>query len=179
VIELHRSKDESYGNAWKKRGEQVSIAANIARKVDRIESVANGANPNDETFLDTAVDLFVYCLKYQTFLADQDADVAAQLFGESTGGPYSEGPSGFDRLIAGQSFLATASASLEGVAAEVVANFNALDSYLRDPNSPAAWIDRLPFIETLTASALQLVLADAALEQYVVSEFVARWAATA
>ena len=35
VRQLHRRKDAAYRDAWKKRGEVLSILANIARKVDR------------------------------------------------------------------------------------------------------------------------------------------------
>lgn len=40
---LHRDKDATYRDAWKKRGEVISILANVARKVDRLEYVLNGA----------------------------------------------------------------------------------------------------------------------------------------
>lgn len=102
VSQLHREKTVAYRNSWKRRGETISIIANIARKVDRLESVVDGAPaPQDESLLDTAVDLFVYALKYQTFLADQDEDVAAALFGEGkVDPPYSDGVDGFEALLA-------------------------------------------------------------------------------
>src|SRR5687767_451099 len=81
---LHREKDAVYRDAWKKRGEVISILANIARKVDRLEYIADGApSTSDESILDTVVDLFVYCLKYQTFLAEQDTSIADTLFHQS------------------------------------------------------------------------------------------------
>lgn len=101
VSHLHREKSAAYRDAWKRRGETISIIANIAGKVDRLESVADGAPATqDESFLDTAVDLFVYVLKYQTFLADQDESVARALFGQ-TGlkPPYSDGTEGFESLL--------------------------------------------------------------------------------
>lgn len=101
VLRLHRAKDAAYGDAWKKRGEVMSILANLARKVDRIEHVLGGASVTpDESILDTAVDLLVYGLKYETFLADQDVRVAARLFDETgSAGAYSLGPTGFEVLL--------------------------------------------------------------------------------
>jgi hypothetical protein len=53
-----------------------------------------------EFLLDTAVDLLVYSLKYQTYLADQDPAVAAALYPDDTlVPPYSGGPAGFDELL--------------------------------------------------------------------------------
>lgn len=63
----HDEKHAAYGNSWKKRGEQMSIMANIARKVDRL----GGADTSDETSADTAMDLFVYLAKYLTWIHDQ------------------------------------------------------------------------------------------------------------
>lgn len=98
---LHRVKDAGYRDAWKKRGEVMSIMANIARKVDRLEYAADGAPvTQDESLLDTAVDLLVYSLKYQTYLADQHTTVAAMLFdGNGTTAPFSDGPGGFEVLL--------------------------------------------------------------------------------
>lgn len=65
--ELHISKHVAYGDSWKKRGEQMSIMANIARKVDRL----GGAETEDETSSDTAMDLMIYLAKYMTWLEDE------------------------------------------------------------------------------------------------------------
>src|SRR5260370_17411486 len=43
VARLHRAKDAVYRDAWKRRGEVISILANIARKVDRLEYGLDGA----------------------------------------------------------------------------------------------------------------------------------------
>jgi hypothetical protein len=94
IRQLHRVKDAAYRDAWKKRGEVMSIMANLARKVDRLEYVTSGAPTTaDESVMDTAVDLLVYSLKYQAYLADQDAAVAATLYGDRAAvPPYSDGP---------------------------------------------------------------------------------------
>lgn len=71
VVRLHREKHAAYGNSWKKRGELVSILANIARKVDRLEG---GKETADESQVDTAIDLWVYLLKYHAWLSGKDTD---------------------------------------------------------------------------------------------------------
>ncbi len=98
---LHKVKDAAYRDSWKKRGEIMSIMANIARKVDRLNYVIDGAPATpDESLLDTAVDLLVYSLKYQTYLADQDEAVAFMLYrGSEATPPYSDGPDGFEVLL--------------------------------------------------------------------------------
>lgn len=63
---LHAEKNAAYGDSWMKRGEQMSIMANLARKVDRL-----GANGGGDTALDTAVDLFIYCVKYRLWLCKE------------------------------------------------------------------------------------------------------------
>jgi hypothetical protein len=94
IRQLHHEKDASYRDAWKKRGEVISILANIARKVDRLTYVLDGGPTTaDESLRDTAIDLMVYGLKYQTYLADLDPVVAKKLFvGSDLSLPYSDGP---------------------------------------------------------------------------------------
>ena len=65
VANLHAEKHAVYGNSWKKRGEQIGILANIARKVDRL-GVAGGG----DTAADTVIDLLVYLLKYRLWMTD-------------------------------------------------------------------------------------------------------------
>jgi thymidylate synthase len=69
VTNLHAIKDASYGDSWMKRGEQLSILANIARKVDRM-----GQGDEFESSADTALDLWVYLNKYICWLRDVPAD---------------------------------------------------------------------------------------------------------
>jgi thymidylate synthase len=129
LTDLHRSKDASYGNSWKRRGEQVSILANIARKADRIENVIGGSPAGSESLLDTAADLYVYALKYETFLADQDAAAANAIFGR-TGNGFSDGPAGFSELIAARG-LPEDFGEIDAEAAAVVAQFDVLDKLVR------------------------------------------------
>lgn len=67
VNDLHAKKHEAYGDSWKRRGEQVGILANIARKVDRL-----GKTDDVETSADTAIDLMVYLAKYRQWLRGLD-----------------------------------------------------------------------------------------------------------
>lgn len=65
MVALHWEKDAVYGDSWCRRGEKVSILANIARKVDRLGKAGAG-----DTELDTAMDLTIYLVKYRLWLAD-------------------------------------------------------------------------------------------------------------
>jgi hypothetical protein len=72
LARLHRSKTVGYGNAWRKRGELMSIFPNLARKYDRlVVAVDEGVTAKDERLADTAGDLCVYAGKYLTWLAEQ------------------------------------------------------------------------------------------------------------
>ncbi len=152
IRELHRTKDASYGNSWKRRGEQVSILANIARKSDRLENVMGGSPAGSEAIIDTATDLFVYALKYQTFLADEDTDVALALFGRP-GGQFSDGPEGFNELLAGYGFDDARDPG--EAAAPAIAAFDALDKLVRHGDASAS--EKLSAAKVLTAAAAGLV----------------------
>ena len=65
VDALHREKDAVYGDSWKKRGEQISILSNIARKIDRLGEAGGG-----DTAADTVIDLMVYLVKYLLWMED-------------------------------------------------------------------------------------------------------------
>lgn len=67
VENLHAEKHAVYGDSWKKRGEQIGIMANIARKVDRLGEAGAG-----DTAADTAIDLLVYLVKYCLWLQEED-----------------------------------------------------------------------------------------------------------
>lgn len=67
VSELHAKKHASYGDSWKKRGEKLSILANIARKVDRL-----GVGDEYDSAADTWIDLMVYLAKYLCWLHGLD-----------------------------------------------------------------------------------------------------------
>lgn len=65
IDELHRSKAKAYRGSWRKRGEFISILANIARKADRL-GVAGGG----DTSADTVIDFFVYLMLYRLWLTE-------------------------------------------------------------------------------------------------------------
>ncbi|MEQ1955208.1 thymidylate synthase [Mesorhizobium yinganensis] len=95
---LHATKDRVYGRAWKKRGERISILPNVARKVDRLEEYARGVKGlSDESALDTAVDFYVYTLKYRLWLAERDEPGKLLASGAPT--PLSDFDANFDALV--------------------------------------------------------------------------------
>jgi len=101
IAKLHSEKDAAYRDSWKKRGELISILANIARKIDRLTNVLAGAPEGAEPLYETAVDAFVYCLKYRTYLLDQDAGLRRSELGvEWLSTNASDGTAGFDTLLA-------------------------------------------------------------------------------
>lgn len=69
AAKLHVEKSAVYGDSWKRRGEQMSIIPNIARKVDRL-GVAGGGDSGHDTYLDA----LIYLLKYRLWLADNNPD---------------------------------------------------------------------------------------------------------
>lgn len=72
LARLHSHKNAGYGDAWRKRGELLSIFTNLARKYDRlVVSLDQGVDAADERNLDTAGDLCVYAAKYLTWLAER------------------------------------------------------------------------------------------------------------
>lgn len=163
IKRLHAEKDAAYSNAWKRRGELISIIANIARKVDRLEQVAAGGPiTRDESLVDTAIDLLVYGLKYQTYLADTDTDVAARLFGAARP-PFSDGRGGFEALFDALDLSAldmqARVPSAADASAAVVAAFNDLESCFANALAPAPAGERLERAVRLTDATTQLVAA--------------------
>lgn len=163
ITSLHRQKDAAYGNSWKRRGELISIMANIARKVDRLEVIANGANPSqDENTLDTAIDLFVYALKYITYLADQDPETAAMTFGEYRLPSWSDGPAGFDRLIANYDMSIVErppTATVPEAVRNILTTFAELEQCFSQPAVAAPPRVRADLATSLAAQTLHLVAA--------------------
>lgn len=161
VRRLHRGKDAAYRDAWKRRGEVISILANVARKVDRLEYGLYGAPATpDESWADTAVDLLVYCLKYQAYLADLDAGTAARLFGRScVKPPYSDGTAGFEALLSRTDLTAVTDPgqSAAGAAHLVVARFAELEACFDQAASKRQVSVRLARLLALTEAALGLV----------------------
>jgi len=71
LVKLHSEKSAGYGDAWRKRGELLSIFTNLARKYDRlVVALDRDVRSKDERMSDTAGDLCVYAGKYLTWLAE-------------------------------------------------------------------------------------------------------------
>lgn len=86
---LHRHKDLSYGDAWRKRGEILSIFCNIARKQDRLEvAEAESAPSAAEPLADTVADLCVYAGKYLTWLAECEPEAFAHASCVDSAAPF-------------------------------------------------------------------------------------------
>lgn len=163
IVELHRRKTKAYGSSWKRRGEQISILANIARKVDRLENVANGALASiDESLYDTVIDLLVYCLKYETYLADVDSAVSERLFGSSRGAlpvPFSDSLEAFEYVLRNVDFWTpvTETSSVQSHAAQVRAAFDTLESCFTETALPCAPTIRLERLDRLISTSVELL----------------------
>lgn len=159
---LHREKDAAYRDAWKKRGEVISILANVARKVDRLEYVLDGAPASqDEAALDTAVDLLVYCIKYQTYLADVDVAVADTLFrGSGLDPPFSQGCAGFEYLLprGDLSALDIGDQTVVETVAQVLKRFEELQDCFIGLNAAHPPAVRLLHLQSLTDAAACLLV---------------------
>lgn len=90
VCQLHAEKHAVYGDSWKRRGEQVAILANIARKIDRL-----GVGGAGDTSADTAIDALVYLAKYRLWLTDALGEPMP--FSGKT--PLGDGPEPVERLL--------------------------------------------------------------------------------
>jgi hypothetical protein len=160
VRRLHRAKDAAYRDAWKRRGEVISILANIARKVDRLEYGLDGAPATaGESWLDTAADLLVYYLKYQAYLADLDRETATRLFGGSSiRAPYSDGPPGFEAPLSQADLgpIAVAGQPAAEAARCVTSRFGELEACFRDVSSTQPLPVRLARVQALTDAAAVL-----------------------
>lgn len=152
VKKLHANKDRAYGGAWKKRGEFVSILPNIARKVDRLDSLlATGHGLAGESALDTAIDLVVYVEKYRLFLAENLPP--GKLIHANALYPLSDHEENFNTLF-DQIDLTLGSRPL----AEVVADVNfAFEACRRESESGAVIARKLELASVLSRYAVELL----------------------
>jgi hypothetical protein len=103
LARLHAQKTVGYGDAWRKRGELLSIFTNLARKYDRlVVALDDRVSSSDETLLDTTADLSVYAGKYLTWLADCHPDDFASASGGADPHRCSDsiGPSALQEVFA-------------------------------------------------------------------------------
>lgn len=99
IKSLHARKNHSYAGSWKRRGETVSVLPNVARKVDRLSAfVESGSILQGETVLDTAIDLYVYLLKYRLLSAERLGNELIGLPNESPQ-PLSDHDSNFNKSV--------------------------------------------------------------------------------
>lgn len=165
VIRLHRGKDAIYSDSWKKRGEQMAVLANIARKLDRLAKFEPGSPPGPESWFDTAVDLFVYAVKYKTFLLDATGVAAPGL------ATWSDGPEGFEIQV--QQHIGDAEVCDLSEAIETAEHsFREIEESI-DGNAPLA--TRLPLVDALIASAASVLEAAYALKPAAAASQIAEW----
>ncbi|MFT8357759.1 thymidylate synthase [Bifidobacterium aquikefiri] len=167
IISLHREKESVYGDSWKKRGELVGIAGNLARKIDRMNRMAQTGSASGETLLDTAIDLLVYAIKYETYLADQSSLVAMELFGR-TGSRFSDGTNGFEELIRLRSTDAS-QGTVQDQVLRVSSSFDGLDEFLQT-HIHGYWVEKHKLAEQLSRQSQCLVLAIAESERFAVTQ---------
>lgn len=144
--QLHRLKAETYGDSWKRRGEQMSIMANVARKIDRLELLEPHLLDRADVALDTVVDLLVYSVKYETYLHDERDTPGAP-------GTWSEGVDGFEQLLPATHTDWTPSA--DWAVRQVMAAFAALESSVQSGPDE----HRLALVQALSRSARGLLMA--------------------
>lgn len=154
---LHHRKSTAYGDAWKRRGELTSVLANVARKVDRLEQFA-AANTilDDESSLDTAVDLLVYLLKYRLFLMDLAPRLAQDLLPNAAQRPYSDHHGNVDLLLDELPLPRLAGSSRDAISA-IAAEFEKL--HLEASASGSLIVTRMSYATELSKHTLELIVA--------------------
>lgn len=115
LISLHAHKNKGYGDAWRRRGELLSIFTNLARKYDRlVVALDEDTRSDDERLPDTVGDLCVYAGKYLTWLAEQHPDAFDAVSRGASSGDCSDadGPDALARVLLALEFDADADADL-------------------------------------------------------------------
>jgi len=135
---LHRRKDLAYGDAWKHRGELTSILANIARKVDRLVVFAsNEIALADEPIFETAIDLYVYLVKYRLFLMEAFSGSPRGVLPLDAKHPFSDHTANFDTLVDQTSFESLKTSPVSDQIATLVSLFERLHALASVPDSTA------------------------------------------
>jgi thymidylate synthase len=165
VIRLHRRKDSIYGDSWKKRGEQMAVLANIARKLDRLAKFQPGSPAGPEGWLDTAVDFFVYAVKYKTFLLDAIGVVAPET------GTWSDGPQGFEIQVS-QHIDGAAVREFGAAIEEANLSFRKIEASVVG-SAPVA--ERLQLVDSLIMNAASVLESAYALGPSAAASQIAEW----
>lgn len=156
IKNLHARKDAAYGAAWKKRGELTSILCNVARKVDRLEwHRATGTELDDESVLDTAVDLFVYLIKYRLFLLESAPDAAPKHLAHLLR-PFSNSRHAFDLSADQYRDHEALSQPADAIICDIVMNFEHLHTMAA--TGAASVTERLASASALADLAFGLVM---------------------
>lgn len=140
VTNLHNEKHAAYGDSWKRRGEQIGIMANIARKVDRL-----GVSGAGDTATDTAVDLLVYLAKYEVWLNEQVGSLNAGC---------SDGPDHANEVIKAQHYEPP-DCGLAELEERLAAQFTSLEQTFSLGSSASAY-DRREVLGDMIPAAFQL-----------------------
>jgi thymidylate synthase len=127
IKSLHARKDLAYGGSWKRRGERISVIPNLARKVDRLTTyVENSSVMADEHILDTALDLYVYGIKYLLLLAESNPSLEAELPLVTAVHPLSDNEGNFDQLVDAGKYEANHYAPIDTIIAQISSLFEEL-----------------------------------------------------
>lgn len=173
VDSLHRDKNAAYGAAWKRRGERISILPNIARKVDRLGHFnTSGIDLAGETLFDTAVDLLVYVLKYELFLAEQVTSHAERIGLQGATRPYSDLDNDF--TVALRHAYVTPSPDLK-VDRELAATVDSFEDLWPKVEAGADLEARLEAAGRLRVHAARLVGAIAQSQPQILATFIDQW----
>jgi hypothetical protein len=166
LARLHDHKTVGYGDAWRKRGELLSILTNLARKYDRLtvaldEHITSG----DEALLDTAADLCVYAAKYLTWLAETHPGAfEAASRASATACSDAAGPDAL-RVIFSHLNITCAEQGIDSPRTQVKTVFEPLEVALMAQAGAAAtgtqfsWEEKTSAAWALTESAAQLTVA--------------------
>lgn len=176
LARLHAHKNAGYGDAWRKRGELLSIFTNLARKYDRlVVSLDQGVRSADERILDTIGDLCVYAAKYLTWLAERAPDAFNAISVPSAAECADQG--GTEALDTVLSAVEPRPDSVEQSWAEVKAAFEPLETGLIAQGEGGEglldWVRKVELAWELAASSAALLLALGAENE----EEVAKWQA--
>jgi thymidylate synthase len=165
IIKLHRTKDRMYGDSWKKRGEQMAVLANIARKLDRLARFRPDQPDGAESWFDTAVDLFVYALKYKTFLLDATGIASPGMTA------WSDGPEGFE-VLARQTIDVGGHPEFDRAISAAEQSFQAIEKSVSAGDTHAA---RLELVDALIASGARVLESAYALRPAAAASEIAGW----
>lgn len=168
LARLHVQKTVGYGDAWRKRGELLSIFTNLARKYDRlVVALDDLVSSSDEALLDTAADLCVYAGKYLTWIADCHPNDFALASGGADARRCSDaaGPAALQEVFAHLPGSTTqATPSVPSAWQQVKNVFEALESGLlaqagAENGTPLSWTEKTTLAWELTTAAAALALA--------------------